>query len=160
MSSKHVSFGSGGHWSGSLIHTHDGTVCWTDVVHVLQVVDEEGDDGETAKTEPQGKQKDSESNDPSKSSNTIVKDGSHLVSVAVGDDDRVISEGGGLHYRWCSVYHGNSSLLLLLHRWWSLRGWSERQYPKPHTCPTTCTYMHSCTPTPLRLLSYPTPPAT
>ena len=54
MSSKHVSFESRGHWSSSPIHTHDGAVCRTNVVHVLQVIDEEWDDGETAKTEPQG----------------------------------------------------------------------------------------------------------
>ena len=97
MSSKPVSLEYLGCWSSSLVHTHDGAVCWTDVVHVLQIIEEEWDDGETAKTEPQGEQEDHESYDPRKGSNTIVKDGGHLVPVDVGDDDRIISEGGGLY---------------------------------------------------------------
>ena len=54
MSSKPVSLEYLGCWSSTLVHTYDGAICWTDVVHILQIIDEERDNGKTAKTKPQG----------------------------------------------------------------------------------------------------------
>ena len=99
-----------------LVHTNNSSISGTDVVDILQVVDEEWNQGQAAEPKPNRKEANYSENNPSQKPCSVLKYCCHLLPLAVSDSDREIFEDWCLYHKRLGGHHGNCSWLLGLGR--------------------------------------------